>query len=156
MRSTVLVVTQNRFVSSAPSLPALLPPLSGTGAAGDPRVTVGVGSHSPPSRSPASRRWRGRRTGGKEAPVLSRLVASFCARASRIRLVIVSLAQRLSSCFGLLSPPRIAFHSSPPEHAERASLGHSQAPRPPCAPCEVRRPRNGARGGGRAPGHTRT
>lgn len=116
-------------------------------------MTVGVGWHRPPSRSLAPPRRRGRRTGGEKARVLSRLLASYCARASRIRLVIVSLAQRPSSCLGLLSPPRIAFHSSAPEHAERASIGHSQAPRPPCAPCEVRSLRRfGGGGDGHAPG----
>lgn len=112
-------------------------------------MTIGVGWHRPPSRSLAPPRRGGRRTGGEKARVLSRLLASYCARASRIRLVIVSLAQRPSSCLGLLSPPRIAFHSSPPVHAERASLGHSQAPRPPCAPCEVLR-RFGGEGNGHA------
>lgn len=113
----------------------------------EPRTTVEVGWHPPPSRSPAPPRPRGRRTGGEKARVLSRLLASYCVGASRIRLVIVSLARRPSSCLGLLSPPRTAFHSSPPEHVERASLGHSQAPRPLCASREVRRPRTG---GGRA------
>lgn len=153
------MVTQNRFASLAPSLPALLPTLPGArGRWGpenerwvEPRATVGVGWHQPPSRSPAPPRPRGRRTGGEKARVLSRLLASsYCVGASRIRLVIVSLARRPSSCLGLLSPPRTAFHSSPPEHAERASLGHSQAPLPPCASREVRRPRTGGGGAVRA------
>lgn len=139
------MVTQNRFASLAPSLLALLPTLPGARSRWgpeserwvEPRATVGVGWHQPPSRSPAPPRPRGRRTGGEKARVLSRLLASYCVGASRIRLVIVSLARRPSSCLGLLSPPRTAFHSSPPEHAERASLGHSQAPRPPCVSREV-------------------
>lgn len=150
------MVTQNRFASLAPSLPALLPTLPGArGRRGleserwvEPRATVRVSWHQPPSRSPAPPRPRGRRTGGEKARVLSLLRASYCVGASRFRLVIVSLARRPSSCLGLLSPPRIAFHSSPPEHAERASLGHSQAPRPPCASREVRRPRTGGVGVG--------
>lgn len=98
-----------------------------------------MGWHRPPSRSPAPRRRRGRRTGSEKARVLSRLLASYSVQAFRIRLVIVSLARRPSSCLGLLSPPRTAFHSSPPEHVERASLctakprGHFALP----ARCDV-------------------
>lgn len=64
-----------------------------------------MGWHGPPSRSPAPRRRRGRRTGSEKARVLSRLLASYSVQAFRIRLVIVSLARRPSSCLGLLSPP---------------------------------------------------